>query len=499
MDRIVRRTSRGLALITLGLIAALLTGVGVITATVAIGAAERAVDGNLAAAAQTRLVLLEQQLAQQPPDGGDDDDDERSDPGGDNSGPGSDNSGNGGDADDDDDDADETAEPSELPSPSPTASAGFGLPDIDDRTPGSADTFFLLLAAGGEVISNPQRVSLAGLPDVAAADAAIAAGDDWRTVNGDGVPIRLLSQPVRDQNGGLAGVLQSGFVLTLQAEQNRQILLTIILASVAGLLGAAAVTLAVTGRAMRPIRTAFAAERRFVAAASHELRTPVAVMRASAEILQREDLIKPEGSRLVEDIVGESDRLGRLIGDMLALASADAGAITIDKQAIEMRSFVADLARRTDSLASQRGVRLEVVQDGAAGGDEQLIVDADPDRMTQLLMIFIDNAIDHSPAGGTVRLVVRTMGEGVRQRVEVGVADQGPGVPIEERARIFEPFARLAGRRRETGNTGLGLAIARILAARQNATLCVDDALGGGALFSVSLPRLPLAGAAPRS
>jgi signal transduction histidine kinase len=111
--------------------------------------------------------------------------------------------------------------------------------------------------------------------------------------------------------------------------------------------------------------------------------------------------------------------------------------------------------------------------------------------MAQLLLIFIDNAIDHSPTGGTVRLVVGPVNEGGRQRVSVGVADQGPGVPHSERARIFEPFARLTGRRRETGNTGLGLAIARILAARQQATLHVDDAVGGGAVFSVWLPRRP--------
>ena len=70
------------------------------------------------------------------------------------------------------------------------------------------------------------------------------------------------------------------------------------------------------------------------------------------------------------------------------------------------------------------------------------------------------------------------------------MADEGRGVPREERARIFEPFARLRGRRRETGNTGLGLAIARILAAQQHASLHVDDAAAGGAVFSVWLPRL---------
>ena len=242
---------------------------------------------------------------------------------------------------------------------------------------------------------------------------------------------------------------------------------------------------------MRPIRSAFAAERRFVASASHELRTPAAVVRASAEILQRENLVTPEGSKLVDDIISESDRLGRLVGDMLALASAEAGASAVDRRDIEMRGFVTELARRAGALAAERGVQIEVVQEGGGlPADRELVVSADPDRMTQLLLIFIDNAIDHSPSGGTVRLFVRPVMDGGHPQVAVGVADQGPGVPHAERSRIFEPFARLRGRRRETGNTGLGLAIARILAARQDAVLRVDDATGGGAVFSVWLPRL---------
>jgi two-component system OmpR family sensor kinase len=134
-------------------------------------------------------------------------------------------------------------------------------------------------------------------------------------------------------------------------------------------------------------------------------------------------------------------------------------------------------------------VRIEVVQEGAAAADRELGVSADPDRMTQLLLIFIDNAIDHSPTGGTVWLVVGPTTDGNRPQVSISVADQGPGVPAHERLRIFEPFARLAGRRRQTGNTGLGLAIARVLAARQEATLHVGDAAGGGAVFSVWLAR----------
>jgi signal transduction histidine kinase len=506
----------------MALIAALLAGVGVVTAAAAIQANDRLVDRNLDAAAANMILTLLPSPTPEPtiepssepstePSGEPEQTAEATngEDGGDGKTPGEDGEREGGQSSSTPTltaAPSPTAAPTPTPRPTPTttpttppttppstepstAPVGGGTIE-DDRPIGKADTFFLVLDTAGRVKASPQRVTLPGLPDTAAVAAAVQNGSDWRTVDAGGVRVRLLTQLVKDSGGTVLSVLQSGFVLTLNDEQTGQIMLTIVLASLIGLFGAGLVTVLVTRRALAPIRSAFAAERRFVAAASHELRTPIAVVRASAEILQREDLVKPEGRQLLEDVVGESDRLGRLVGDLLALASAEAGAITVERRALEMRGFVADLAHRVTGMAAQRGVQIEVVQDGdGLAADRQLMVSADPDRMTQLLLIFVDNAIDHSPVGGVVRLVVRPVLEGGRPQVMIGVVDQGPGVPRAERARIFEPFARLAGRRRQTGNTGLGLAIARLLAARQDATLHVDDASGGGAIFSVSLPR----------
>jgi signal transduction histidine kinase len=509
-----------LAIITLALIAALLAGVGLVTAAVALRASDEQVDRALKAAADTRLAQLEQQAATAPtaspsetpePTESDetpeppetDDGGEGDGSGSDNSGSGSDNSGAGSGNSGPDDETPrpaptrqptptETPVVTPTPQPTPTSAPTLSLGGTGSAPLENADTFFLLVTPTGNAVSNPQDISLIDLPDRTAVGNALVTGeDDWRTVSSNGVPVRLLTQRVDDGRGGAPAVLQSGFVLLFQDQQRNQLLATILLASLAGLAGAALVTLLVTRRALQPVRTAFAAERRFVAAASHELRTPVAVVRSSAEILQREDLVTSDGKALVEDIIAESDRLGRLVSDMLALASAEAGQMTVDPTEIEMRDFVQQIARRAEAMAVERGVSLEVIQDAEGQpGDRELMVSADPDRMTQLLMIFIDNAIDHSPHGGTVRLFVRPVMAGGHQQVAVGVADEGPGVPREERARIFEPFARLRGRRRETGNTGLGLAIARILAARQQGSLHVDDAAGGGAVFSVWLPRL---------
>jgi signal transduction histidine kinase len=480
-DRLVRRTSRSLALVTLALIAALLALVGGLTAAVAVGMADQNVDQTLAQAAAARLATLEN--ADNSPSASPGDESETTD------------TGDGGENDGADNRPTPPPTPSTAPTPAPTASTLLGALDGDEAQLDFFQTFFLVLDPYGTVLSNPQQINLAGLPDPGAVAAAQAGKDDLRSVTVGGVHVRLLTNRVVDGSGAVVALLQTGFVLTQHDQQVQTMLITIVLASLTGLLGAAVVTQLVTARAMTPIRSAFNAERRFVAAASHELRTPVAVVRASAEILQREDLVQPDGRRLVEDIVAESDRLGRLVGDLLALASAEAGAIDVKARPIEMREFVATLAQRAQSIGAERGVTIELEQTGDLEPDRNLVVSADPDRMTQLLLIFIDNAIDHSPPGGRVRLRVGPTSDGRAPQVAISVADQGPGVPKHERLRIFEPFARLTGRRRETGNTGLGLAIARVLAARQEATLHVDDAVGGGAVFSVRLPRRPSPGA----
>jgi len=519
-ERLVRRTGAGLAFFTLALMATLLAAIGLVTAAATVQITDQSVDSNLHTAAENMLIALAPTPSPTPAltptptpaptsepsevttatpeetdNGGDSGADGEIDaPGQPKTTPGSTPTSGPTPSPTAPPRPTPTPSPSPSPAPSPTATASPSIAvgsGTEDRSPGSADTFFLILDTAGNVVDNPQNVALAGLPNADAAAAAAAGHEDWRTVSADGVRIRLLSEPMPALDGTVSGVLQSGFVLTAHEEQQALIVRTIIIASLIGLLGAALVTLFVTRRAMAPIRAAFDAERRFVASASHELKTPTSIVRASAEILQRENLVKPEGRYLVEDVMSESDRLGRLVGDLLALASAEAGQISISPTVFDVRPLITDSVGRVQPVAQQRGVRVEagVSTDSAAQGE--LLVLADRERMLQLLTIFIDNAIDHSPPDGVVRVVARTTDEGNRagRRVIIEVLDQGPGVPLADRERIFEPFARIVGRRRTTGTTGLGLAIARILAARQNATLTVGDAPGGGACFSVSLAR----------
>ena len=351
----------------------------------------------------------------------------------------------------------------------------------DERPPGASDTFFLILDPTGSLVSNPSSVSHQGLPDLAAIATARVTGRDIRTVQDGEVPIRLLTLPIGDAANPV-GWLEAGFALTLHERQSGSLILAVAVVGLVGLAGAALVTLFVTGRALVPIRAAFATERRFVADASHEIRTPAAIIRASAEVLDREGLVAEQGRPLVADIVAESDRLGGLVDDLLALAASERGSLAIERRPVDLAEIARDTVRRASPLAAERGIDLVgPPEDGTA-----LPVVGDSDRLVQLLLVLVDNAFRHSPEGGRVTV---TAGPGGGRTAAVTVDDHGPGVPAEVRDVIFEPFARLPGSRtRADAGSGLGLAIARSLAELHGGTLDATEAPGGGARFVLTLP-----------
>ena len=421
--RLLRSTRRRLIVVTLGLIALLVIGIGAATAFVGLRALDADVDRALAASVDAAVAGL----------GG------------------------------------------ELPQAQEEA-------DADETLPASSDTVVLYLDPTGKELANPSRLALPGLPDTAALAAASATGRDLRTVDVNGVEVRLLTVPVRAEDGSMKGFVQGGFILKLHDAQSNSLVAAIALVGAVGLIGAAVVTLVVTGDALIPIRQSFDAQRRFVADASHELRTPAALIRANAEVLEREDLVTDEGRPLVGDIVAESDRLGRLVGDLLQLASSDATGLVLDRQPVDLAGIATDTVRQAEALAAERGVSLRMDSSESGG---RTVVSGDRDRLMQLLLILLDNAFDHSPHGSTVRVAVRASG----RAVALTVADEGPGIPMADRARVFEPFARLPGVARDrAGGTGLGLAIARRIVTAHDGTIGVDDAPGGGARFAVTLP-----------
>lgn len=346
------------------------------------------------------------------------------------------------------------------------------------------ETQVLLLDPTGRVLPGQAAPALDGLPAIDAVGVAALTGLDEREVTLDGQHLRLMTRPVtippHEEQPAIEGFAQVAYRMGLHERQEAILLWTIALVCAVGILGAGVVTVLVTRRALQPIRAAFTTERRFVAAASHELRTPVAIVRASAEILERERLVTDDGRPLVADIVAEADRMGLLVTDLLTLASAEAGALAVERRPLELVGWLDGLSRRVESMADPAGLTVRT----AWPEGRSVVVEADEDRLAQLLLILVDNAIEHSPPGGTLGLELGVGGG----RATIAVSDQGTGVPEADREHIFEPFARLPGRRRTTSGSGLGLAIARQLAMRHGADLVVDDAPGGGARFTLRLP-----------
>ncbi|WP_437737645.1 ATP-binding protein [Sorangium sp. So ce1335] len=221
-------------------------------------------------------------------------------------------------------------------------------------------------------------------------------------------------------------------------------------------------------------------QRNFIANASHELRTPVASIRASSETLLDGALDDPEAARdFVEVIDRNAARLHRLVNDLLDLSRIEGRERTLSQGPLDLA------AQAEAAVALLRGRALEkktAVEVDVAPGT---LVAADPRALDQILTNLVDNAIQHTPEGS--RVVVRARGG--NGRVVLEVEDDGPGIPAAHQARVFERFYRVdPGRSRASGGTGLGLSIAKHLVEAMRGDISVTTGAAGGALFRVTLP-----------
>jgi two-component system OmpR family sensor kinase len=233
------------------------------------------------------------------------------------------------------------------------------------------------------------------------------------------------------------------------------------------------------------VKTAFDAQQTFVADAAHELRTPLAALRLQAQSLDRAE--SPEARKLaVSRLTAGIDRATRLVEQLLVLARQEAtaagGAATRPVDLAELaRRTVADLA----GVAAAKGVDVGVQQADAAQ------VEGQPDALQILLRNLVDNAIKYTPSGGTADITVKNeVVEGAAQ-VTVTVEDSGPGIPAEERERVFDRFYRVAGS--EAAGSGLGLAIIKAIAERHGASLALGQSARLGGLAATVTFKAPAA------
>jgi signal transduction histidine kinase len=245
---------------------------------------------------------------------------------------------------------------------------------------------------------------------------------------------------------------------------------------VMGIVGVVAWVLAT--RTLRPIREAHLRQRRFVADASHEMRTPLAAIRVTAENAA-DGAVPPEDlTAALRSVISSTDRLTRLTNDLLLLARTDERLLTPPAEGVDLSVVAAEAVEE-----SRATWPLEVKTKVALAPD--LLVAADPDDLRRILANLLDNAARHG--GPSVRIGLTTSASDHDAIVEV--QDNGPGIAAADLGRIFEPFYRVRADAASPDGTGLGLALAQSLAERIGGRLTVESAPGAGSTFRLSLPR----------
>jgi len=229
----------------------------------------------------------------------------------------------------------------------------------------------------------------------------------------------------------------------------------------------------------------FTSQQRFLADVSHELRTPLTVIKGNVDLMRRMNQVDEESLDNIED---EADRLTRLVGDLLLEAQAESGKLPLHFAPVEMDTLLLEVFKEMRILARER-VQIKLPE------IDQILINGDRDRLKQVLINLIANAIKYTPQGGEVYLSLGKFGDNAR----LVVRDTGFGIPAEDLPHIFERFYRAekSRSRSKVGGFGLGLSIAYWIVNRHGGQIEVDSAEGKGTTFCIYLPLIKSAEPAP--
>ncbi len=342
----------------------------------------------------------------------------------------------------------------------------------------------------------------------------------YRTTSIDETPIRVLSVPLSAGNR-LVGSLQVGASIAI-VEATQKTLLTVLMIGTISAMGLSALAvslatyqaLASLGRAtdvalqitraddlsrripyqgppadevgqlisafnqtLGQLESLFDTQRRFVADVGHELRTPLTVIKGNINLLRRMGCSDDESLSSIE---GEVDRLTRMIGDLLLLARVESGKLPLNYHMVELDTLLLEVLQQARVLAQDR-VTLRL------GDLDQVLVCGDRDRLKQVVLNLVENAIKYTPPGGEVFVHI----DKTEEQARLCISDTGPGIPPEDLPHIFERFYRAEKSRTRTGDGkgfGLGLSIAYWIVRHHGGEIEVESTIGEGTHFTVWLP-----------
>jgi heavy metal sensor kinase len=226
------------------------------------------------------------------------------------------------------------------------------------------------------------------------------------------------------------------------------------------------------------LAVAFQAQRRFMADASHELRTPLSIARTAAQVtLAQDERTVAEYRESLATVARQTERLTRMVDDMFELALADLDARPLQLEEVYLDEIVNECVSSARVLANDRAVSV------AARTPVDVQMQADQSLIRQMILNLVENAVRHTPAGGSVQVAI----EANADRAQIAVSDTGPGIPETDRERIFERFVRLEANASHGGG-GLGLPIARWVAQLHRGTLALESTGPAGSRFVAVLP-----------
>jgi signal transduction histidine kinase len=399
-----------------------------------------------------------------------------------------------------------------------------GAEDLRSHT----DVFVEVLSPTGAPLASTARIwDAAPMVPLDALRQAVQKGGTLVSIDEFGIPVRLAIRPWAVSGTGLDGFVLAGQPISVQSSNLNGLKAFLIISAIPALLAALGASWLVTGRALRPLRSvaqtaqaigrtrdlqqrlpqregkdelsqlsqsfnqmlaqlqqaqqqlaaALEAQRRFVADASHELRTPLTTIRGNAGLLAFgpgvTDDVRAAAAR---DIASESERMSRLVEHLLTLAQADAGQ-DLELAPVALRPIIEAVVRQAQVAHPDRQLRALGLADVQVAGD--------PDAMTQLVWILVDNAVKFTRPSGQIEI-------GLQRRnasVDLTVRDDGLGIPPADLERIFDRFYR-ADPSRSGAGAGIGLSIARWIAAQHNGTVTARNNDGPGATLTVLLPLL---------